>query len=77
MVSKRIVLNTKSDISDFVNCLGEDGDEYVIIDPVSRYRVAAKSLIGVIYAWSEWDEMRLVNETRDGHFPAVIEKYCI
>ena len=73
MSKVKITLNTKTDIVDFVNAFGND--DYTIVDGTGRYTVAARSLIGVMYAWSEWDDMYLVNEKEDGLFPASIEKF--
>jgi hypothetical protein len=73
MTKVRIHLDTKTDIVDFVNAFDADG--YTLIDGSGRYSVAPKSLIGVMYAWSEWDDMYLVNETHDGVFPAAVERF--
>lgn len=73
MTKIKIALNTKSDISDFVNAFDREG--YVITDGTGKYCVAARSLIGVMYAWSEWNDMYLVNENGDDEFPVAIERF--
>jgi hypothetical protein len=73
MIRAKVVLNTKHDINEFINCF--DGDDYSIVSKDGKLCVSAKSLIGAIYAWTEWDDMYVVNETHDGHFPAAIDKF--
>ena len=68
--------NTK-EITEFVCELNSDGtaDKYVIENTESSHRVNARSLLGVIYMTTEYDdEMYLVNTTR-GHIPAFVDKY--
>lgn len=73
MVRAKIILNTKQDIDDFINCF--DSDDYIITDKAGHYKVAATSLIGALYAWEKYDNMYVVNETRDGHFPAAMDRF--
>lgn len=73
MIRAKINLITKDDINAFVNCF--DGDDYSIVDKKGKFKVAANSLIGAIYAWSEWDNMYVINETHDGHFPATMDRF--
>lgn len=75
-----IRLNTTSEASEFVKLLNSDGtaNKYVIEDFNSVHRVDARSLLGVIYAMTDYnDEMYFVNETDDGVFPSCIDNYRI
>lgn len=78
MIRAHIRLNTPQEASEFVQLINSDGTatKYTITDASGKYRVSARSLIGVIYAMTDFnDEMYLVNETDDGVFPYVIDQY--
>lgn len=80
MIRAHIRLNTPQEASEFVQLLNSDGTvtKYTITDASGKYRVSARSLIGVIYAMTDFnDEMYLVNETEDGVFSHVIDKYRV
>ena len=80
MIRAHIRLNTPQEASEFVQLLNSDGTvtKYTITDDTGKYRVSARSLIGVIYAMTDFnDEMYLVNETEDGVFSHVIDKYRV
>jgi hypothetical protein len=73
-----IRLNTTLEVSEFIAKINTDGttDKYIIEDFNSDRRANARSLIGVMYAMSDFnDEMYLVNVTRTGVFPAFIDAY--
>ena len=73
-----IRLSTTAEVSAFVGQINVDGttDKYVIEDFNGIQRANARSLIGVIYAMSDFnDELYLVNMTRDGVFPSFVDAY--
>ena len=71
-------LSTTAEVSEFIAKINTDGttDKYVIEDFNGVQRANARSLIGVIYAMSDFnDELYLVNMSRDGVFPSFIDAY--
>lgn len=75
-----IRFNTIQEATQFVSELNKDGtvNKYVLENFDCESRVNARSLLGVIYMMTEYrDEMYLVNETIDGHFPFFVDKYRI
>ena len=73
-----IRLNTTEDASHFVAQLNTDGtvDKYFIEDFNGVHRANARSLLGVIYAMSDYhDEMYLVNETQNGVYPSFVDSF--
>lgn len=71
-----IRLTTHKDAADFVSRLNSDGttDKYIIEDFIGTQRANARSLLGVIYAMSDFnDEMYLVNVTNNGVYPNFID----
>lgn len=79
-VRAHIRLNTTADANDFVTAMNSTGsvDKFIIEDYNRIQRANARSLLGVIYALSDYnDEMYLVNETNDGDFPSFVDKYRI
>ena len=73
-----IRLSTTAEASAFVAQMNTDGtaDKYIIEDFNGTQRANARSLLGVIYALSDFnDEMYLVNTTQDGVFPHFIDAY--
>ena len=76
----RIRLNGTKDANEFVKTLNSDGttDKYTIEDFEGKQRVNARSIIGVIYALTEFnDEMYLLCENRDKELPYFIDKYRV
>ena len=75
-----IRLNTAKDATMFVaqlNSLGNT-DKYIVEDNNGVQRANARSLVGMIYAMSDYnDEMYLVNETNNGDFPSFIDEYRV
>ena len=73
-----IRLNTTVEAGAFVAQINTDGttDKYIIEDFNGTQRANARSLLGVIYALSDFnDEMYLVNMTRDGVYPSFVDAY--
>ena len=73
-----IRLNTTEEASRFVSQLNTDGtaDKYSIEDFDGVHRANARSLLGVIYAMSDFhDEMYLVNETQNGVYPSFVDAF--
>ena len=70
--------STTREASEFVAQMNTDGtaDKYIIEDFEGNQRANARSLLGVIYALSDFnDELYLVNTTRDGVFPFFVDAY--
>ena len=71
-----IRINTTAEATSFVSQLNADGtaDKYIIEDFSGVQRANARSLLGVIYAMSDFnDEMYLVNVTNNGVYPSFID----
>lgn len=80
MIRAHIRFNTTQEATEFVQFLNSDGTatKYIITDNTGTYRTNAHSLLGVIYAMTDFsDHMYLVNETEDGVFPGAIDKYRV
>ena len=80
MIRAHIRFNTTQEATEFVQFLNSDGTatKYTITDNTGTYRTNARSLLGVIYAMTDFsDHMYLVNETEDGVFPGAIDKYRV
>lgn len=80
MIRAHIRLNTPQEASDFVQKINSDGStsKYTITDSTGAYRANARSLLGVIYAMTDFnDNMYFVNETADGVFPSAIDMYRV
>lgn len=80
MIRAHIRFNTTQEATEFVQFLNSDGTttKYIITDNTGTYRTNARSLLGVIYAMTDFnDHMYLVNETEDGVFPGTIDKYRV
>ena len=71
----RVRIDTKTDINRFINIMSNETDEYTISDASGKHCVSAKSLLAIMYSFSEFDEMYLKNEDNPGHFPAAIEEF--
>ena len=75
-----IRLNTTEEVSRFVSQLNTDGttDKYSIEDFKGIHRANGRSLLGVIYAMSDFhDEMYLVNETQNGVYPSFVDAFRV
>lgn len=79
-IRAHIRLTTSKEASEFVAEINSDGtaDHYSIEDFSGTNRISARSLLGVIYALTEFnDEMYFVNDTVNGKFPSSIDKYRV
>lgn len=75
-----IRLNTTHDANEFVKAINSDGtaNKYSIEDFNGSQRANARSLLGVLYAMTDFnDEMYFVNDTEDGNFPSCIDAYRV
>ena len=80
MIRAHIRLNTPQEASEFVQLINSDGTttKYTVTDDAGKYRANARSLIGVLYAMTDFnDNMYLINETEDGAFPTMIDQYRV
>lgn len=80
MIRAHIRLNTPREASEFVQMINSDGSvtKYTITDDAGKYRVSARSIMGVMYAMTDFnDNMYLINETEDGVFPHMFDKYRV
>lgn len=79
-VRAHVRLMSISDINEFVSGLNSDGtsDRYTIENFAGTLRINARSMQGMIYASVDYnEEMYLVNETQDGVFPHIIDKFRV
>lgn len=77
-IRAHIRFNTTTDAKSFVSQINADGttDKYIIEDVDGVQRADARSILGVIYALSEYgDNTYLVNMTRNGVFPSFVDAY--
>lgn len=80
MIRAHIRLNTPQEATEFVRLINSDGTttKYTITDASGKYRANARSLIGVFYMMTDFnDEMYLINETEDGVFPHMFDNYRV
>ena len=80
MIRAHIRFNTTTEAAEFVQMLNSDGSttKYTLVDDTGTYRTNARSLLGVIYAMTDFnDNMYFINETEDGVFPGAIDKYRV
>ena len=80
MVRAHIRINTTQEATEFVQAINADGsvNKYTITDNTGAYRANARSLVGVFYAMTDFnDHMYFINETEDGVFPSFIDKYRV
>ena len=75
----KLCLDTVADANAFVKEINSDGstEKWMLENFEGNYRVSARSLLGVIYAVTEWSgEIYLVDETQEEReFPSFIDKY--
>lgn len=57
MIRIKIVLDTKTQLNDFVTICGEIENPVYLSDGNNEYRVSAKSTLGCIMAKMEWDDI--------------------
>lgn len=73
-IRKEIRLDTLKEAIRFANIIIDDGqnDKYVLQDQTGGRIADAKTILGVVYAASEFDKIYLVNLTHNGIFPSAI-----
>jgi len=79
-VRAHILIEGTTQASEFVIKMNSDGttNKYFIESEDGTDRVNARSLLGVIYASTEYaSNMYLVNDTADGEFPSFIDSYRV
>ena len=75
-IRAHIQLMTNEDIGKFMTEIALLEDTYSIEDFNGVQRANAKSTLGVMYAACDYgDQLYLVNETNDGHFPACFDTF--
>ena len=79
-VRAHIRLNTAAEATELISILNSDGTttRYTIESFDKTQRVNARSLLGVLYAITDFnDEMYFVNETEPASIPSCIDKYRV
>ena len=79
-IRAHIRVNNPTEAAEFVSKINSDGstNSYAIENESGKARVNARSLLGVIYACTDYaDHMYLVNDTDDGNFPSFIDSYRV
>lgn len=75
-IRAHIRLMTNEDIAKFMAAISNLDDTYSIEDFDGIQRANAKSTLGVMYATCDFgNQLYLVNETNDGHFPSVFDSF--
>lgn len=75
-VRAKIKLGNEDDVRDFIVTLCDGTmNKYMVENRDCSERVNARSLLGMLYASSSFDETYLVNITDDGSFPSGIDKW--
>lgn len=74
-----IRLEKTREIEDFVRNLNSDGttDKYVIENFDGTLRADARSLLGVIYMTTDYEDTYLVNLSNNGCLPSFVNKYRV
>ena len=79
-VRAHIRLNNAAEATELITALNSDGTttRYTIESFDRTQRVNARSLLGVIYALTDFnDEMYFVNETDSSSIPSCVDKYRV
>lgn len=75
-VRAKIELSSRENIIDFIYALCDGSTDFFSIENFNgTMKVNARSILGVIYAVTEFDALFLINDTTDGRFPASIDKF--
>ena len=75
-VRAKIELSSRENIIDFIYALCDGSTDFFSIENFNgKMKVNARSVLGMIYAVTEFDALFLVNDTTDGRFPASIDKF--
>lgn len=73
-----IRMNNQTDAMSLVQALSDMDDAFYIENLSCTLRVNAKSIVGVMYAMTDYnDETYLVNDTRNGVYPRVVDGFRI
>ena len=79
-IRAHIRLNTTAEATELISMLNSDGTttRYTIESFDRTQRVNARSMLGVIYAMTDFnDEMYFVNETDPTSIPTFLDKYRV
>lgn len=79
-IRAHIRLNTTAEVTELISMLNSDGTttRYTIESFDRTQRVNARSMLGVIYAMTDFnDEMYFVNETDPTSIPTFLDKYRV
>ena len=79
-IRAHIRLNNTAEASEFVSLLNADGTvaRYTIECTDKTQRVNARSLLGVLYALTDFnDEMYFVNETDPSFIPTCVDRFRV
>lgn len=72
----KISLITQNEMLDFISRIGVEKDRFSVENFDGTQRVCACSILGMLYASGDFgDSMYVVNDTRDGVFPSVVDDY--
>ena len=75
-VRAKIELSSRENIIDFIYALCDGSTDFFSIENFNgTMKVNARSILGMIYAVTEFDALFLINDTTDGRFPASIDKF--
>ena len=75
-VRAKIELSSRENIIDFIYALCDGSTDFFSIENFNgTMKVNARSILGVIYAVTEFDALFLINDTTDRRFPASIDKF--
>ena len=75
-VRAEIRLETMKDINLFFKALQMcDENDFALEDETGNQHIAAESMLGLLYACSEWKRLFIVNLTNDGYFPEVFDQF--
>lgn len=75
-VRAKIELSSRDDIVNFIYALCDGSMDFYNVENFDGSKIVnARSILGMLYASSEFDSLFLVNITTDGSFPASIDKF--
>lgn len=70
----RVVLDTQSDVRDFVN-IANTIEQNVYLEDSTNFRADAKSMMGVMYGRFEFKELWVLSESE--HLPTKFSKFMM
>lgn len=78
-IRAHVRLTTQSDVMEFIQALCDGTSNFYDLENYDgSEKVNARSLLGVLYATSEFpNSIYLVNKTNDGVFPSSIDRFRI